>query len=152
MQRRSTLLALPVLLLAVQAFAQQTPPQQLFRKNCASCHGDDARGSAQGPGLAFNRRVAEQSNADLRAFLERGNAAAGMPAFADLPAADLATLAEYLRRLNVDTILGPPPASDTARKVRVVPPQPGDWLTYNGNDSGKQGAGDVLISIETPVA
>ena len=29
-----------------------------------------------------------------------------MPSFADLPAADLDTLAKYLRRINANTILG----------------------------------------------
>ena len=35
--------------------------QQLFNDHCASCHGEDARGTAKGPGLAMNPRVAEQS-------------------------------------------------------------------------------------------
>ena len=53
--------------------------------HCASCHGADARGTAKAPGLAMNPRVAEQSAEQLRAFLQHGNIAAGMPSFADLP-------------------------------------------------------------------
>jgi hypothetical protein len=109
--------------------------QPLFHSHCASCHGEEALGGAQGPGLAANRRVAEQSVEQLQAFIQRGNPANGMPAFADLPAADLTALAKYVRGLNANTILGPPPA---ARKITWGPPRDGDWLTYNGNDSGNR--------------
>src|ERR1700680_1233622 len=87
--------------------APQLLPQQLFTDHCAACHGEDARGTAKGPGLAMNPRVAEQSAEQLRAYLERGNIAAGMPSFADLRADDRMALAAYLRRLNVETIVGP---------------------------------------------
>ena len=128
-----------MILLALLLFlsAQELRPQQLFAKRCAACHGEDARGTAKGPGLAMNPRVAEQSAEQLRAYLERGNPGAGMPSFADLPADDLSTLARYLRRLNVKTIVGPVTAAEPARKITWGAPQPGDWLTYNGNDSGK---------------
>ncbi len=111
--------------------------QPLFAKRCAACHGDDARGTAQGPGLAMNPRVAEQSVEQLRAYLERGNPAAGMPSFADLPAAELASLARYLRGINVETIVAPA-GGEPARKITWDAPQPGDWPTYNGNDSGNR--------------
>jgi PQQ-dependent dehydrogenase (methanol/ethanol family) len=117
---------------------QQLLPQQLFTGHCAACHGGDARGTAKGPGLAANPRVAEQSAEQLSAYLERGNAGAGMPSFADLPAGDLASLAKYLRRINVDTIAGPVTAMEPARKIAWGAPQPGDWLTYNGNDSANR--------------
>ena len=96
-----------VLLTAQSLFSQQT-----FANRCAVCHGEDARGTAKGPGLAMNPRVAEQSAEQLRAYLEHGNPGAGMPSFADLPADDLASLARYLRRINVDTILGPVTATE----------------------------------------
>jgi PQQ-dependent dehydrogenase (methanol/ethanol family) len=108
--------------------------QEPFAKHCSGCHGAEARGTAQGPGLAANPRVAEQSVEQLRAYLERGNPGAGMPSFADLPGDDLASLAKYLRRLNVDTIVTPA----SMRKITWGPPQPGDWFTYNGDDSGNR--------------
>ncbi len=113
-------------------------PQQPFATRCAPCHGEDARGTAKAPGLALNPRVAEQSVDQLRAYLQHGNPGAGMPSFSDLPAADLATLVTYLRRINVNTILlsSAPPYS--ARKLTWGPPQPGDWLTYNGNLSANR--------------
>jgi glucose dehydrogenase len=113
--------------------AQPAPPPPPFTARCATCHGDEARGSARGPGLVMNPRVAVQSIDQLRAYLVRGNAGAGMPAFADLPADELLALARYLRRINVETIV-PPPAGPS-RSIPFGPPQPGDWRTNNGNDS-----------------
>ena len=118
--------------------AQSLFPQQLFTRLCASCHGENARGTAQGPGLAMNPRVAEQSAEQLRAYLERGNIGAGMPSFADLPADDLVSLAKYLRRLNAVPIAGPATKIEPTRKITWGAPQPGDWLTYNGNDSANR--------------
>lgn len=125
-------LILLLILLAPRSFSQEP-----FKSRCAPCHGDDGRGSAQGPGLANNPRVAVQSIEQISAYLQRGNPAAGMPSFSDLSAADLAASARYLRRLNADTIL-PPVAVDAGPKVTWGPPQPGDWLTYNGNDSANR--------------
>ncbi len=113
-------------------------PQQPFVTRCAPCHGADARGTAQAPGLALNPRVAEQSVDQLRAYLEHGNPGAGMPSFSDLPAADLTALVTYLRRINVNTILQSMAPPALARKLTWGPPQPGDWLTYNGNLSANR--------------
>jgi len=126
------------LALLLAFFVQGTPAPPPFAERCAACHGDDGRGTAKGPGLAMNPRVAAQTVEQLRAFLERGNPGAGMPAFADLPAADLLTLARHLRRINVETILAPPPDPNAARAITWGPPQPGDWRTYNGNDSANR--------------
>jgi hypothetical protein len=133
MKRLTSLLLLFSSLLA----AQKLTPKQLFINNCAACHGDDARGNAQGPGLAMNPRVAEQTVEQLFDFLAVGNPSAGMPAFSQLPTSDRTTLAKYLRQINNDTILTPPTDAST-RKVNWGDPQPGDWLTYNGKDSSNR--------------
>ena len=86
----------------------------------------------------MNQRVAEQSADQLTGFLERGNIAAGMPSFSDLAAGDRAALVRYLRLLNVETITEPVNASEPTRKISWGAPQPGDWLTYNGNDSANR--------------
>lgn len=127
-----------LLLLLLILFAPPALAQQPFAEHCASCHGDEGRGSAKGPGLAMNPRVAAQTVDELRAFLERGNPGAGMPAFADLPAAELLALARYLRRINVETIIPPPAAAHPAGAASWGPPAPGDWRTYNGSDSGNR--------------
>ena len=126
-----------LLLVSQQLRSQQLASQELFNKNCATCHGEDARGTSKGPGLAQNPRVAQQSSEQLGSYLELGNIAAGMPSFADLAAADRMALVTYLRRLNVETIIGPV-VSDATRKITWGAPQPGDWLTYNGSDSANR--------------
>ena len=127
-----------LLLLPQQLLSQQSASQALFQTNCAGCHGEDARGTAKAPGLAMNQRVAGQTPEQLSAFLAQGNIAGGMPSFADLSAADRASLAKYLRRLNLGIIVRPPVPTQPTRKITWGPPKPGDWLTYNGNDSANR--------------
>lgn len=85
----------------------------------------------------MNQRVAQQTEEQLRAYIKHGNVAAGMPSFPDLPDQDLAALGKYLRRINADTILTPVAEGD-AGKLHWGPPQPGDWLTYNGSNSANR--------------
>jgi len=115
----------------------QAQPPPVFALQCAGCHGEGGLGTAKGPALAMNQRVAEQSADQLAAFLQRGNVAAGMPSFADLSASDRATLVRYLLQINVETITKPPVAAAT-RPTSWGAPQPGDWRTYNGSDSGNR--------------
>lgn len=129
--RQVTRLAL-VAIAAPLALAQ-TP----FATRCAPCHGDDAHGTAQAPGLAANPRIAAQSADQLAAYLEHGNPASGMPAFGDLSAADRTALARYLLRLNKDTPFVPT-AAVAPRRTTWPGPRPGDWRTYNGSDSGNR--------------
>jgi PQQ-dependent dehydrogenase (methanol/ethanol family) len=114
----------------------QAPP--VFAVQCAGCHGEDGLGTAKGPALAMNQRVAEQSADALAAFLQRGNPGSGMPAFADLAGSDRAALAAYLLRINVETITKPAPLAAATRPTTWGAPQPGDWRTYNGSDSGNR--------------
>jgi PQQ-dependent dehydrogenase (methanol/ethanol family) len=130
-------------LILVSAAASARPPQdraeqpraaqQVFATNCAGCHGEDALGSAKGPSLAMNPRVSRQTAEQLLAYLQHGNTAAGMPSFSDLPADELTTVARYLRRLNPQPTTGPVVPLEPSRKITWGDPQPGDWLTYNGN-------------------
>ena len=53
-------------------------PRELFDQQCLGCHGEQGRGTAKGPALGMNPRVAEQSAEQLAAYIERGNAAAGI--------------------------------------------------------------------------
>lgn len=128
----------PGLLLLFLCLAPADARAASFATHCAGCHGGDGRGTAKGPGLAMNPRIAVQSAEQLRAYLQRGNLSAGMPSFADLSPADLQALARHLLRLNVETIVPPAPAADAARKTTWGPPQPGDWRSYNGDDSANR--------------
>jgi PQQ-dependent dehydrogenase (methanol/ethanol family) len=116
---------------------------EVFSSHCAGCHGSDARGTGKAPGLAANPRLAGRSAVDLRAVVQRGFPDSGMPPF-DLPAAELNAVAAYIRELNVGV---QPVTSDRTRRVTWRDPQPGDWLTYNGNLSSNRYS--VLKQIDT---
>ena len=98
------------ILVSVALAGQPAPPPPPFTARCAACHGDDARGTAQAPGLVMNPRVAVLSVDQLKAYVERGNPGAGMPPFAGIPDEELLALAHYLRRINQETVIPPPPA------------------------------------------
>jgi len=127
------------LLLPILASALTAQPAA-FTKLCSSCHGDAGKGSAQGPGLAMNPRVAEKNIEQLSAYLQQGNPGAGMPSFTDLSAADMKAVATYIKRLNNDTIVGPVTVMEPAapRKTSWPEPGPADWVTYDGNMTGNR--------------
>src|SRR3954453_23452497 len=79
--------------------------QENYAKLCAGCHGADAHGSQQGPGLAGNPGVRRRSAQSLRDVIVKGIPAAGMPPF-PLPATALDSLVALLKSLNA-------PAADT---------------------------------------
>lgn len=71
----------------------------MYAKLCAGCHGADAHGTQQGPGLAGNPWVRRRSPQRLRRLIQNGIPAAGMPSF-DLPADALDALANLVTSLN----------------------------------------------------
>src|SRR5215472_4992401 len=79
--------------------------QENYAKLCAGCHGADAHGSQQGPGLAGNAGVRRRSVQSLRNVILKGIPTAGMPAFA-LSDATVDALVALLKSLNA-------PAADT---------------------------------------
>ena len=107
--------------------------KKLYRDRCAPCHGNDARGGGQGPGLEGNPRLSGKTAAQLREVVRQGSPGAGMPAF-DLPADELDAIAAYVRGLNAGATVAPA----AGRRVTWGKPAAGDWLTYNGKDSGNR--------------
>jgi PQQ-dependent dehydrogenase (methanol/ethanol family) len=80
--------------------------KQTYDQLCSGCHGLDARGTQQGPGLAGNPGVRQRSMEGLKRVITRGIPAAGMPPF-DLPAPTVDALAALVASLNAS-------AADTA--------------------------------------
>src|SRR6266853_2647284 len=83
--------------------AQNPPPKvdarQMYAKLCAGCHGADAHGTQQGPGLSGNARLRRTRASRLRSLIRTGIPAAGMPPF-DLPDDSLDALAALVLSLN----------------------------------------------------
>src|SRR5689334_5091614 len=90
-RRRSSLSRAKVFIAALvfsPGFAQNssTAPlggdiQQTYAKLCGGCHGLDARGTQQGPGLIGNASARKRSVQTLRDVIRNGIPSAGMPAF-----------------------------------------------------------------------
>ena len=72
---------------------------QIYSKLCAGCHGADAHGTQQGPGLSGSSRLRGRPVSRLRALIRNGIPAAGMPPF-DLPDGALDALASLVISLN----------------------------------------------------
>ena len=82
-------------------WAQQNAPdiQQTYSTRCGGCHGDDGRGTEQGPALAGSPSVRARSPQSLQNVIRNGIPAAGMPAF-DLPAGAIDALATMITSWN----------------------------------------------------
>src|SRR6202163_1918978 len=105
---RSGMLRMSILLSAFVSsqslLPAQNPPAKvdarpLYAKLCAGCHGADAHGTQQGPGLSGNARLRRTRISRLRNLIRTGIPAAGMPPF-DLPDEALDALATLVVSLN----------------------------------------------------
>ncbi len=79
---------------------QATTGGETYAKQCAGCHGADARGGEYGPPLAGNRRLRGRSVSWLRNLIRNGVPKAGMPAF-PLPAGEMDALVALIHSLNL---------------------------------------------------
>ena len=96
-----TLLAFSALLPAQGSTSEPSAEEvsRTYAQLCSGCHGADAQGSQQGPGLAGNLRVRRRSMRSLQNVILRGVPAAGMPAF-DLADPMVDGLAKMILALN----------------------------------------------------
>jgi mono/diheme cytochrome c family protein len=70
--------------------------EPLYKQNCATCHGDNARG-AQGPNLVRSVVVLhDEKGADLGPLIKSGRPQAGMPGFPALSQEELYDISQYL--------------------------------------------------------
>jgi PQQ-dependent dehydrogenase (methanol/ethanol family) len=77
----------------------QTTGGESYAKQCAGCHGADARGGEYGPPLAGNGSLRGRSLPWLRRVIHDGVPTGGMPAF-NLPESELDALAALVHSLN----------------------------------------------------
>lgn len=79
--------------------ARLAEARQTFSTTCAACHGLDGHGGERGPDIA-SRQVQKHSDEQLTRTVRNGISETGMPNFAFLGDAKIATLVNYLRVLQ----------------------------------------------------
>jgi alcohol dehydrogenase (cytochrome c) len=83
--------------LAVSASAQAPDARAGFATRCAGCHGVDGNGGEHAPSVLM--AVASKSDAELASVITEGVPRKGMPAFKQLPAAEVNALVAHMRTL-----------------------------------------------------
>jgi cytochrome c oxidase cbb3-type subunit 2 len=73
--------------------------EKLYRRHCAECHGDDARGAQRSANLR-SPGVQNATPGELVWFLRNGNLAAGMPSWSGLPEQRRWQIVTYLKTLQ----------------------------------------------------
>jgi cytochrome c oxidase cbb3-type subunit 3 len=70
----------------------------LFKQNCATCHGETARGSQVGPNLVRSTVVLhDEKDDEIGPVIKNGRPQAGMPAFPSLSQDDIHNIAQFLK-------------------------------------------------------
>jgi mono/diheme cytochrome c family protein len=73
--------------------------ENLFRNNCAKCHGKDAEGKGSRPSLR-SERLAGATDGDIAWIIKNGQSFKGMPSWGGLPEQMRWQIVTYLRSLN----------------------------------------------------
>ena len=77
--------------------------ENLFRNNCAKCHGANAQGKGSRPSL-ISERLAGATDGEIAWIIKNGQSFKGMPSWGGLPEQMRWQIVTYIRSLN-------PPAS-----------------------------------------
>ena len=73
--------------------------ENLFRNNCAKCHGENAEGKGSRPSLK-SERISKATDGDLAWLIKNGEAYKGMPGWGALPEQKRWQIVTYLRSVN----------------------------------------------------
>lgn len=76
--------------------------QNLYRENCAKCHGEHAEGHSRRPALKSGR-LSSVTDGDIAWMLKNGQMFKGMPSWGGLPEQERWQIVAYLRSLNPPT-------------------------------------------------
>jgi cytochrome c oxidase cbb3-type subunit 2 len=71
----------------------------LYRNNCAKCHGENAQGKGSRPSLK-SERIQSATDGELAWLIKNGEAFKGMPGWGALPEPERWQIVTYLRSLN----------------------------------------------------
>jgi len=73
--------------------------ENLFRNNCAKCHGAEAQGKGSRPSLK-SERLSGATDGDIAWMIKNGQTYKGMPSWGGLPEQMRWQLVAYIRSLN----------------------------------------------------
>ena len=76
--------------------------RNLFRNNCAKCHGENAEGKANRPSLKSSR-IQTATDGELAWLIKNGEAFKGMPGWGALPEPERWQIISYLRSLDTSS-------------------------------------------------
>src|SRR5579872_1093939 len=87
--------------------------RKVYAEHCVGCHGADAHGTDQAPGLADNSRIRNQSVQKLRDVIRNGIPRTAMPGF-NLPPRELDSVAAFVHSLNGEAAASDVPGDPAA--------------------------------------
>jgi glucose/arabinose dehydrogenase len=97
--------------------------QTSFAKNCAACHGADARGTGNVPALTSNE-VKQAADGELFWYITHGEPNNGMPSWAQLPEEERWDVVAFLRALAEGKAKAAAPAASSASATHFDAPMP----------------------------
>ena len=89
--------------------------ENLFRNNCAKCHGVNAEGKGSRPSLR-SARLAAATDGEIAWIIKNGQMFKGMPSWGGLPEPTRWQIVAYLRSLNPPQAQGASASSQGAPK------------------------------------
>src|SRR5262245_39073945 len=92
------LLATAFLVTPVMAWAQSPEGRTVFQTLCSGCHGTDGNGGEHAPSIM--PALAAKNDVEITAIVREGVPRKGMPAFKQLPDADLGALLAHMRAIQ----------------------------------------------------
>lgn len=79
--------------------------ENLFRNNCAKCHGANAEGKGSRPSLRSDR-LATATDGEVAWIIKNGQMYKGMPSWGGLPEQERWQIVTYIRSLNLPQAQG----------------------------------------------
>ena len=122
------------LLAGALTLAAATPGEVEFRRRCAGCHGLEGTGGERAPAA----RAAGRTPAQIADVIRAGIPGRGMPAFPNVPEAELQALIGFVSHVKAPERAGPRLEVRGLPFAEVLNPAKGSWPTYHGQLGGNR--------------